>query len=151
MQQCNFDILLSAIYIVTTIIPLLESNMTNYIRLWYTKWYCRDFLTCPSVSWHCISLHFPHHLVFHFATLSNFLQDRKFLPLDVLPLYKKVSNLQECEGLHGDLGEPRGGQKIPADVARASANRAAASAGGGRGWAPEREHKRKRWPLGARQ
>lgn len=52
------------------------------------------------------------------------------LPLDVLPLYKKVSNLHECEGLQGDLGAPRGGQKIPADVTRASANRAAASVGG---------------------
>lgn len=37
-----------------------------------------------------------------------------------------MSNLQECEGLQGDLGAPRGGQKIPADVTRASANRAAA-------------------------
>lgn len=41
-----------------------------------------------------------------------------------------MSNLQECEGLQGDLGAPRGGQKIPADVTRASANRAAASVGG---------------------
>lgn len=57
----------------------------------------------------------------------------KVLPFDVLPLYKNVSNLQDCEGLQGDLGAPRGEQEIPAVVTRASANRSPASLGGA-GW-----------------
>lgn len=86
------------------------------------------------------SLHVDQYsfiFLFIVQTISNFtllhvqlFTGQKFLPLDVLPLHKKVSNLQECEGLQGDLGAPRGGQKIPADVTRASANRAAASVGG---------------------
>lgn len=40
-----------------------------------------------------------------------------------------MSKPQEREGLQGDLGAPRGGQKIPADVAQASASGATVSVG----------------------
>lgn len=82
------------------------------------------------VDQHYISLYVPHHLMFHFATLSNFLLGRNYFSLMYCLYIRKCQNLQECEGLQGDLGAPRGGQKIPADVTRASANRAAASVGG---------------------
>lgn len=55
---------------------------------------------------------FTFHSNLHFTLpLCPTFTGQKYLPLDVLPLYKKVSNLQECEGLQGDLGEPQGGQK----------------------------------------
>lgn len=73
------------------------------------------------------SFHTSYISLCHFVQLFT---RQKFLPLDVLPLYKKVSNLRECERLQGDLEVPRGGQKIPADVTWASANRAAATVGG---------------------
>lgn len=89
---------------------------------------------CGYISWgvdqHYISLYIPHHLMFHFATLSNFLLDRNSFSLMYCLYIRKCQNLQECEGLQGDLRAPRGGQKIPADVTRASANRSAASIGG---------------------
>ena len=89
-------------------------------------------LRLPYVSISIMALYFSSFSTPSSISLCHSVQlftGQKFLPLDVLPLYKKVSNLQECEGLQGDLGEPQGGQKIPADVTRASANRAAASAG----------------------
>lgn len=74
--------------------------------------------------WSYHYLHILHHFVSNFHGTD--------LPLDVLQLYKNVSNRQECEGLQGDLGVPLGGGglKIPADVTQASSNRAADSVGG---------------------
>lgn len=47
------------------------------------------------------------------STLSNFTpEEKKNFPLDVLPLYKNVSNRQECEGLQGDLKKPQGGLAV---------------------------------------
>lgn len=61
----------------------------------------------PSVDQHCMSFHINHYLVFHFATLPNFLLDRNLFPLMYCLYIRRCQtwrNVKDCRATCGCLG-----------------------------------------------